>query len=159
VNAIRKQQILTQVDQASKRLLVIDLPWVGRKALAVLISGVTIGFVFAMYVVLGFSDNPSFRGIGAIGTAMVLYVCMERLYRDTSFIFVGCFYLGMIGALASAAITSRFPEEMMLPISLWSPSLYMIAMLTVFWIFKLAANAITPLFKRVFRGNRIQNLR
>jgi hypothetical protein len=103
---------------------------VGRKAFGVLLSGVTVGFVFAMYIGLGFANDPHLLAIGGIGTAVALYVCMERLFDSSAIIFTGCLYLSMVGALCTAAVASQFPPANVLPIALWEPSLYMIAILT-----------------------------
>ena len=104
---------------------------VGRKAFGVLLSGVTVGFVFAMYIGLGFANDPQLLAVGGIGTALALYVCLERLFDNSAIVFTGCLYLSMVGALCTAAVASEFPPENVLPIALWTPSLYMIGMLVL----------------------------
>lgn len=129
---------------------------VGRKAFAVLLSGVTIGFVFAMYIGLGFAGSPHLSAIGGIGTALALYVCLERLYANGVFIFIGCFYLSMVGALGMAAVAARYPMSRVLSIGLWDTSLYMLAMLTVWWVCQWALQALKAYLRKVTDGRQQQ---
>jgi hypothetical protein len=137
----------------------IDAGVVWRKASSmaykVLLSGFAISFAFIAFLVLACVGLPEF---GALSAALTLYLALEYLYPDALFNFVGCIYLILVAAVASAALAVHLPPHLIMPVSLQAPSLYMFGLLVVViicrnlirWYVRVFVAAYTQVFKGVY---------